>query len=155
MVRRTAQAAAATRHDLLEAALATFAECGYDAATLEGIAARASVTRGALYHHFADKADLYDAVLREQANQVLRPLLAGLAAAGPPLARLRRFLVAYCAALERDARFRAVLELLLFGGAGVPPAARDKTRGGFGSWLAAFEGLLQEADARGELRPGV
>jgi TetR/AcrR family acrAB operon transcriptional repressor len=155
MVRRTAQAAAATRHDLLEAALVTFAEYGYDAATLEGIAARASVTRGAVYHHFTDKADLYDAVLREQANQVMRPLLASLAASGPPLQRLRRFVLAYCAALERDPRFRAVLELLLFGGGSVPSEAREKTRVGFGSWLEAFEGVLTEAHERGQLRPGV
>jgi TetR/AcrR family transcriptional regulator, acrAB operon repressor len=71
------------------------ASTGYAAATLEQIAGRAGVTRGALYHHFAGKADLYDALLREQAEQVMGPLLAGLAAEGPPLERLRRFLVAY------------------------------------------------------------
>src|SRR5919201_492405 len=112
MARRTAQAAAATRRDLLDAALAAFAESGYEATTLDAIAARANVTRGAVYHHFVDKADLYDAVLRERADQVMRPLMAQLASGGPPLQRLREFLGAYFAALQGDARFRTVLELL-------------------------------------------
>jgi TetR/AcrR family acrAB operon transcriptional repressor len=155
MARRTAQQAAATRQDLVEAALAVFAECGYQAATLEQIAGRASVTRGALYHHFTDKADLYDTVLREQADQVTRPLMEGLAAGGPPLERLRRFVAAYGQALEGDARFRAVLDLLLFGGGAVPEASRQQTRLGFGAWLGAFEAVLEEARQQGELRPGV
>src|SRR5688572_29774165 len=131
VARRTAAQAAATRRDLLAAALAVFAEGGYAAATLAQIAGRAGVTRGALYHHFAGKADLYDALLREAADQVMRPLLADLAAAGPPLARLRRFLEAYGAALERDARFRAVVALLLFGRADVPERSLALTRLGY------------------------
>ena len=155
MVRRTAEQAAATRRDLLAAALAVFGEGGYAAATLEQIAGRAGVTRGALYHHFAGKADLYDALLREEADQVMRPLMAGLAADGPPLERLRRFLVAYGAALERDARFRAILDILLFGGADVPERSRSLTRLGYQAWSGAFEVVLEEAHARGELRQGV
>jgi AcrR family transcriptional regulator len=84
MARRTAQQAAGTRQDLVEAALAVFGECGYQTATLEQIAGRANLTRGALDHHFAGKADLYDAVLREQADQMMRPLLARLAGGGLP-----------------------------------------------------------------------
>ena len=155
MARRTAAETATTRRDLLAAALAVFGEGGYAAATLEQIAGRAGVTRGALYHHFVGKADLYDALLREEADQFMRPLLAGLAADGPPLARLRRFLVAYGAALERDARARAVLDLLLFGGTDVPERSRALTHLGYRAWLGAFEAVLEEAHARGELRAGV
>ena len=55
-----------TRRALLDAARELFAEHGYSATTNEEIVRRAKVTRGALYHHFADKAALFQAVYEEQ-----------------------------------------------------------------------------------------
>jgi AcrR family transcriptional regulator len=155
MVRRTAAEAAETRRRLIDAAGDVFAECGYAAATLGQIAERAHVTRGALYHHFADKAEIHEVVLRREADRVTGPLMAQLADDGPPLQRLHEFVVAYCTALERDPRFRRAVELLLFGAAGAPTAARDRTRLGYQAWLGAFEAVLDEAHGRGELREGI
>ena len=59
--RREAEAQA-TRDALVQAALELFAERGYAAVGTEEIVARARVTRGALYHHFEDKRDLFRAV---------------------------------------------------------------------------------------------
>lgn len=52
----------ATRAALIEAARALFAERGYGAVPAEEIVRAAGVTRGALYHHFQDKKDLFRAV---------------------------------------------------------------------------------------------
>jgi AcrR family transcriptional regulator len=155
MARRTAAKAAQTRHELVDAAVDVFSECGYSGATLERIADRAGVTRGALYHHFDDKADVYETALRHQAGQVAGPLMDALTADGPPLRRVRDFLVAYCTALERDARFRGAVDLLLFGAAGAPPSAQERTRRGYGAWLQAFEAVFGEAGERGELRRSI
>lgn len=130
-------------------------ERGFAGATLEQIAAQAGVTRGALYHHFAGKAEVYEAVLRSRADEVVGPLLARLAGDGAPLDRLRTFLTSYCHTLERDRHFRQVLELVLFGAAGAPPESRQLTAQGYMAWLGAFRDLLQQARDRGEVRAGL
>src|SRR5215212_7250984 len=60
----------ATRDALVRAGCELFAERGYAAVGTEEIVARAGVTRGALYHHFVDKRDLFRAV-HEQLEQAL------------------------------------------------------------------------------------
>jgi AcrR family transcriptional regulator len=53
----------ATRQALLDAGRAAFAKSGYQAASMEAISRAARVTRGAFYHHFADKKALFEAVV--------------------------------------------------------------------------------------------
>ncbi len=63
MVRRTKAEAEQTRECILDAAEEMFFEHGVSRTTLEKIAKAAGVTRGAIYWHFQNKADLYDAML--------------------------------------------------------------------------------------------
>src|ERR1700739_2199308 len=67
---RRAQHAWDTRTALLAVARRMFAANGYDGTGTEQIVAEAQVTRGALYHHFKDKADLFRAVMEEAAGEV-------------------------------------------------------------------------------------
>ena len=65
MARRTAAEAAQTRQTIVDTARAAFTEDGYAAASTTQISDRAGVSRGALYHHFDDKAALFEAVFSE------------------------------------------------------------------------------------------
>ncbi len=62
---RREEYAEATRRALLDAATQVFAEVGFSAGSLDEIARRARVTKGAIYHHFANKSALFEAVVRE------------------------------------------------------------------------------------------
>jgi AcrR family transcriptional regulator len=69
--RRTqAERAAETRESLIAAARALFAEQGFADVALETIVRAAGVTRGALYHHFADKTELFAAVFEQVEGEV-------------------------------------------------------------------------------------
>jgi AcrR family transcriptional regulator len=72
---RRAEHAADTRVALIAAARRLFAAQGFDATGTEQIVAEARVTRGALYHHFRDKADLFRAVMAEAAGDVAQRLI--------------------------------------------------------------------------------
>ena len=61
---------AATRRALLDAARSLFAEKGYHGAAAEEIVGRAGLTRGALYHHFEDKRDLFRVVVDEMEGEI-------------------------------------------------------------------------------------
>jgi AcrR family transcriptional regulator len=72
----------ATRAALVSAARRLFADRGYDDVSSGEIAAAAGVTRGALYHHFADKRELFEAVF-EQLEEDLTAAIARLMADDP------------------------------------------------------------------------
>jgi AcrR family transcriptional regulator len=65
VVRRTAEEAGETRAALVRAARALFTEKGFHDATLEEVSARAGVTKGAVYHHFRDKRELFATVFTD------------------------------------------------------------------------------------------
>ncbi|HBA08770.1 MAG TPA: TetR family transcriptional regulator [Methylotenera mobilis] len=71
MVRKTKEDAELTRQKIVNAARAVFLERGVSKSTLEHIASQANVTRGAVYWHFNNKAEIFHAI-REQ---VFLPLI--------------------------------------------------------------------------------
>ncbi len=68
---------ARTRKRLIEAASAVIAEKGFDRASLEGIAARAGMTRGAVYGNFKNKEELFLALIETHWKPIIPPLKAG------------------------------------------------------------------------------
>src|SRR5207302_7497163 len=102
--RRTqAERRAQTRAALLRAARELFAERGYAETGREDIAERAGVTRGALYHHFSSKADVFAAVVDELNAELVERVVAASHPGGTALDKLRRSSRAYIdAAAEPD-----------------------------------------------------
>jgi len=63
---------AATRGALLDAARELFALDGYAATSLDAVVARAAVTKGALYHHFSGKPQIFRAVFDREQQRLAR-----------------------------------------------------------------------------------
>lgn len=114
MVRRTKADAEATRHRLLDAAEVLFQLQGVSHTSLQDIAAAAGTTRGAIYWHFKDKADLFNAMM----DRATLPLECGFPDAEIPASRLEAPLDALrsgmCHVLSliaTDERLRRVFEV--------------------------------------------
>jgi AcrR family transcriptional regulator len=73
MTTRAAQGRA-TRGQLIEVATVLFAEHGYEDTSIEAVLSAAGVSRGALYHHFAGKDALFEAVVQTLETRVLAEL---------------------------------------------------------------------------------
>lgn len=112
VVRRTKEEAAATREHLLDTAEAVFLERGVSRASLQDIAVAAGLTRGAIYWHFKDKAELFCAMM----DRVCLPCEA--ACAPPPedaaaLEALRRLALQPLEQVRDDERTRRVFTIAI------------------------------------------
>ena len=112
MARRTKEDALATRNGLLDAAERLFQQQGVSGTSLQDIASAAGASRGAVYWHFKDKADLFNAMMQ----RVTLPLESAMEQARgvpgeDPLPQLRAALVAALHRTATDAHTRRVFEV--------------------------------------------
>lgn len=117
MARKTKQEAQETRHSILDAAEILFLLRGVSHTSLQDIAAQAQVTRGAIYWHFKDKVELFNAMM----ERATMPLEEGMSAAAAPgeasasalsLAELRWALINVFYSTMHNARTRRVFEIV-------------------------------------------
>ena len=113
MVRRTKEEALETRNLLLDAAEHVFYEKGVSRTSLNEIAEAAGVTRGAIYWHFRNKADLFDAMM-ERVTLPLENLVGGSGDAGleDPLGYVRACAVGVLEQTARNAQMQRVFEIV-------------------------------------------
>ena len=98
--------AVATRTELLRVARELFAARGYADVGTEEIVRAAHVTRGALYHHFHDKRDLFRAVHSQLADELLQQIVAQTAGSADAMEALRRGMHAFLDICEDPAVIR-------------------------------------------------
>lgn len=104
-----AERAARTRAALIEAARTLFAQRGFAETSTEDVLAAAGVTRGALYHHFADKADLMRALVRREAAAIAQDIAASTQPGQSPLEGLMAGARAYFTAMAQPGRAKIML----------------------------------------------
>jgi AcrR family transcriptional regulator len=140
-----------TRQRLLDAAAAVFVERGYARATTKEIAKAADVAEGTIYRHFADKAELFQAVLSEQrvgsADALVElPKLAGTGTVRENLQRLiqliedaERHIAPLAASVSSDSELTSALAAL--GGKGTMSEMAASPLGPLAAYLEAEQKL--------------
>ena len=113
-MKRTKEEAAQTRQQLLNAALSIFSRKSFEAVSLEEVAEAAGVTRGAIYHHFGSKADLFMALIEDASAQGGVVVQQAIAGGGSFTDITRRVLEHTLTLLEENRRFREIMALSLF-----------------------------------------
>jgi len=99
----------ATRADLIAAGRRLFTERGYAATGTPELVEAAGVTRGALYHHFADKQALFAAVVEQEAAEVAAEVERAAPAGQDAMAMMQAGGRAYLAAMRKPGRARLIL----------------------------------------------
>lgn len=114
MVRKTKEEAAATREQLLDAAIQVFYERGVAHTSLNEVAQVAGLTRGAVYWHFENKSDLL-AALCERCALPLKESTEEIRAAFPdnPLERVRQRACNVLQRVVQDDSTRRLMTVLL------------------------------------------
>jgi TetR/AcrR family transcriptional regulator len=140
-------------NEILDAALAVFAERGYRNTTLEHVGEVAGVTKGAIYHYFANKEELLLRAIehrREESFGRLEEVLRDETA--PVSTRLRLVVRRWFGSVTKERL--AVVTLLLQGIAHeAPDAFRKWLAGGPTAATRVIATLIREGQARGEFRP--
>jgi AcrR family transcriptional regulator len=137
-----------TKERILEIALREFSARGFQAVTIEEIAAAAGVTRGAVYHWFTDKDDLGRELQHELYDRLTALSLRALDAEADTVSNMRRAFAVYVDALGGldEARF-------FLRDAWTIPALDEGGRRDQDAAVAMMEGILSTAIARGEIVP--
>jgi len=140
--------------EIVAAALEVFAEKGYAAARLEEIAARAGVSKAALYLYFETKDELFRAVVGEAAAPNLAAVRALAEAYRGRFAELAPLILQRIAAIGRGTRIPAVAKMVIGESRNFPDLARVWHEAVVAQAVSLVAGLIARAQADGEVRPG-
>ena len=154
MARKTKDQALETRHLILDTAERLFSEKGVARTSLAEIAAAADVTRGAIYWHFKDKIDLFDAMLERMTLPIEEMLIEHAPMqAEDPLGYLRRAAFNVVRRTALDASRQRVFEIVMFKCEFVDEmhAVRERMASARDACLADIEAAVRAAKRKGQL----
>jgi TetR/AcrR family transcriptional regulator len=139
-----------TREHILRAALKSFARCGYAATSVRQIVDDAQVSKPALYYYFADKAQLFEALV-EQAHDERYRLMQAAAERGRTVGEKLEEIVA--AIFEFSLRNRELMRLAFataFAASGEAPGREECVEKGRRNY-EFIRSLIEQGQAAGEL----
>ncbi len=157
MVKRRSREPDATRDKLLQAAFEEIYRRGFQAASLDTILARAGVSKGALYHHFPDKAALGYAVMDEVVKGLLLQRWGVLEpSVGDPVTALQRVLKRRASSLTtREVELGCPLNNLAQEMAPLDRRFQRGVKATFDIWVDAVAKDLERGQAAGWVRKDV
>lgn len=151
MARRTKEEAEETRQLLIKTALRLFSEHGIQKTTLASVAKEAGVTRGAIYWHFKDKADMLEALW----DNIIRPMEQVYAALreekiDDPLILLEQMAESFFLEAVRNSDFQQMIRISMQSQS--DPQLAERSRQLCQEEMNALSGLMAKAREKGVLR---
>ena len=140
--------------DIVAAALAVFAEKGFAGARIEEIARRAGLSKGAVYLYYPTKEDLFRAVVETSVLPNLEALERMMLAADLPFADRLRLMLPRFAEVVTVLPVGAVAKMVIGESRNFPELAKVWHDDVILQALGLLAGLIERAQARGEVRPG-
>jgi AcrR family transcriptional regulator len=138
--------------EILDAALACFADKGFAATRMDDIAARAGITKGTIYLYFESKEAVFKALARQSIGAQLDDVRARVAASDSAAADLLRLVISTIGHFARTSD-RVILPKLLLAEAGnFPELAEFWRREIIDRGLDVLETIIRRGVARGEFR---
>lgn len=140
--------------EIVEAALAVFAEKGFAAAKLDEIARRAGMSKGAVYLYFETKEDIFRAVVVRAIAPNVAAVKAMISTHPGPLPDLLRGVARHVAGVIETTPIGAVLKMVVGEARNFPELARVWHDELVAQALGALTDAIAGAQVRGEVRPG-
>jgi AcrR family transcriptional regulator len=147
---RPKNSAPLSRKRVFAAAAAEFAARGYAGANVDRIARAARLNKAMIYYHFASKAALYRAILRDMFDAVRTRVAEVAASPAAPADKIRAYVEAIATEAEARPHFPPIWLREIAEGAGHVDAA---TLGYVRDVLAALGGIIDEGVRAGRFRP--
>lgn len=139
-----------TRQQIVTAATRLFAKSGYEGTSIEALLRDLGISRGALYHHFGSKEDLFEAVLEALEAEIAQAVVSAGRGIADPIDQLR----AGCAAwlrLSQDAAIRQIVLIDAPSAVGWQKWRETDARHGFGLLKASLEAAARAGWVKAEL----
>ena len=140
--------------EILGAALEVFAERGFAGARLEDVAARAGVSKGAIYLYFSTKEDIFRAAVEQVIAPNVDQVRQLLAAHPGPFPDLLRLLIARVLHVVGRTPAGGVAKMVIGEARNFPELARVWHDRLIAQTIGGLAGAIQAAQARGEVRSG-
>jgi TetR/AcrR family acrAB operon transcriptional repressor len=145
-----------TRQEILDAAEEVFHEAGLSGATLEAIAQRSGVTRGAIYWHFANKTEVFEAVF-ERTISFYEELFIDITQKATSLQEFEDFNIDLWQSIASDEKKQRSLCILLMRHEWLPVEKKIFTASQESSWrfLHLTEGFFSRMQSSRQLSDGI
>jgi AcrR family transcriptional regulator len=133
---------------LAEAAL-LFARSGYENSSMADVAAAIGVSKAAIYHYFATKQDVYDAIILDVLSGLTGAVAAAVARESAPDARVRGFMLAHARYFESR---HAAFVTMLIGYSGMGTGLREDAARLRDDYEVLLRGLIRQGVEEGVFR---
>lgn len=140
--------------EISAAALEVFSEKGFTAARLDEIARRAGVSKGTLYLYFKDKDELFRAAIRDTIGPDIDTVAGMISASNLPFEQCVKMLLQHFAEIAATVPVGSVAKMVIGESRNFPKLAKAWHDEVVSKAIGALVALIQQAQERGEVRPG-